>query len=426
MAKKVAVVTLGCKINLYDSQAMLQKFADAGYDIVDFDRCADIDVCIVNTCCVTNAAEKKSRQMVRKVKSKSGIVAVMGCAGEAAPDSFREIGADITVGTSNRLEIFDFVEGNFQKPVDDAIADFAFVDKISDRTRAFLKIQDGCDNLCTYCIVPHVRGRSRSRPAVDVLTQGQHFAAMGAKEIVISGIHAASYGKDFKGGAISLLTILKQICGIEDVLRIRLSSIEPLAITQQFLDFIETNSKFCNHLHLSLQSGCDRILKLMNRKYSAADFGDTVEKLRRIRPEISITTDIIVGFPTETDAEYAETLNFAEKIGFADIHVFPYAAKTGTVAAGMSGQISSKIKKARATELIALAAKLKKQYQSNFLGQTMEVLVEGQNADGFFVGKTDNYMSVTFKAKSDEELTNQLVPVHLKSLCIGGISGTLS
>lgn len=426
MAKRVMAATLGCKVNLYDTRAVLQKFAEAGYEVVDFkDGGGPVDLCIVNTCCVTNLAERKSRQAIRRARALGAdAVAVMGCASQANPAQFHEAGADFVVGTDDRLLLFDEICGG-QKHTQQNL-DFGFVDKTDDRTRAFLKIQEGCDNFCSYCIVPYVRGASRSRAFADVLSQAKHFEAAGYKEIVLSGIHAASYGKDFEGENCGLVDVLTAICGLEGIERVRLSSADACVVTPQFLDFVADNPKFCSHLHLSLQSGSDRILGLMNRKYTAAGFAEAIYKLRAIRPEFSITTDVIAGFPGETDAEHRQTMALLEKLGLTGLHVFPYAAKAKTAAAAMPGQIDAKVKRQRAAELAALDKRLKEAYCGHFVGQTKNVLVEELDRNGLFLGKTGNYISVCFEASAEvSSLVNEIVAVKLEAYEGGMMFGSM-
>ena len=400
MAKKVAAITLGCKVNLHDTHTLLAKFVDAGYEIVD--KADDADVCIVNTCCVTNAADKKSRQAVRRAKARGGIVAAVGCACQANPARFEEIGADIVLGTATNFEVND-------------------ISKIHDRTRAFLKIQDGCNNFCAFCIIPHVRGRSRSRPLADVIAAARRFAEAGHKEIVVAGICVASYGNDLQD--CDLLTALEQICKIDGIERVRLSSVEPNAITPEFLGFVAGQPKFCNHLHLSLQSGCDAILKAMGRKYTTPQFMEAVAALRAIMPDVSITTDIIAGFPGETDEYHQQTLDFIANSGLAALHVFPYSAKEGTTAASMPGQLASAVKKQRAKELIKLGDGLTEMYNAQFAGRVMPVLAEARNVAGFYEGKTTNYIPIYFEG--EKGLEGRILEVKLDAPHAGGFFGML-
>ena len=401
MSKKVAAVTLGCKVNLHDTQVLLAKFEAEGHVVVD--RAEDADICIVNTCCVTNNADKKSRQAVRRAKACGGTVMAVGCACQANPARFEEIGADIVLGTTK-----DFAADKI-------------LDKTRDRTRAFLKIQDGCDNFCTFCIIPHVRGKSRSRPLSDVLAQARRFAEMGHKEIVVAGICVASYGNDLQD--CDLLSVLRQICEIQGIRRVRLSSVEPNVITPEFLGFVANEPKFCDHLHLSLQSGCDGVLAAMGRKYTRSQFADAIKALRKVLPNVSITTDVIAGFPGETDEQHQETLDFISKVGLAALHVFPYSAKEGTAAAKMSGQLPAVVKSQRAKELIKLGDKLTAAHYAKFIGCTMPVLVENRNAAGFYEGKTTNYIPVYFEAV--DGLEGSIVDVKLDAVYKEGFFGVL-
>ena len=428
MAKKVAATTIGCKVNAYDTQAVLQTFIEKGYVAVDFEDTAD--VYIINTCSVTNLAEKKSRQMIRRAKNRvnGAIVAAMGCASQMSPHKFAEIGVDIVVGTNNRDLILQHIENHtnnmpLASSAEDVIAESNFgnakVLQHGEKTRAILKIQDGCNNFCSFCIIPHARGLSRSRPFEDVINQARIFANNGYKEIVVSGIHVASYGKDLYDN-VDITDVLAEICKIPDIKRIRLSSVEPNAVTEKFLEFIKKTPKFCRHLHLSLQSGSDDVLKLMRRKYSTDEYAASVEKLRKIAPDISITTDIIAGFPNETDANHMQTLSFLKNLKLASLHVFPYSAKEGTKAAEMK-QTDGNVKKKRAAELVLLGKKMQACYQAGFLGKTTAVLVEEQNAAGFFEGKTSNYLTVVFEAA--EDCVNKIVNVKLEAQNDGLIFG---
>jgi len=429
MAKKVAATTIGCKVNLYDTQALLQKLADAGYEVAE--NAADAaDIFIVNTCCVTNVADKKSRQAVRRAKSRGAIVAVMGCASQAAPEKYADIGADIVLGTADRGKILDHL-ANFHADITiidhnpDILmhSDFETSDvtKMLGKTRAFLKIQDGCNNFCAFCIIPHVRGRSRSRPFEDILSQVRRFAEMGHKEIVVAGICVASYGKDIQGH--NILSVLRAVCAVSGVERVRLSSVEPNVITPDFLGFVVDEPKFCDHLHLSLQSGSDAVLAAMNRKYTTSQYADAVATIRKALPNVSITTDVIAGFPGETEENHRQTIDFIEKLGLAALHVFPFSAKDGTTAARMADQISSDIKSLRSKELMKLNDALAAVHHERFVGKTMSVLVEGRNAAGLYEGKTTNYISVCFDACDGME--GSIVKVRLDVPHANGIFGTL-
>ena len=429
MVKKVTAVTVGCKVNLSDTQALLQQFINAGYEVVDFADGAVVDVCVINTCCITNTAEKKSRQAVRRVKGR-GIVAAVGCASQADAARFVDIGADIVLGTTNRDKLLYYVEnfraGDVVIDCNPDISDFnnfetASISDSQNRTRAFLKIQDGCDNFCTFCIIPHVRGKSRSRPRADVMAQARRFAENGHKEIVVAGICVASYGNDLQD--CNLLSVLKEICDVNGVERVRLSSVEPGVITPEFLDFAAVQPKFCDHLHLSLQSGSDAILTAMGRKYSTEQFARTVAALKKILPDISITTDLIAGFPGESDAQHQQTLEFITNLGPAALHVFPYSAKKGTAAAKLSGQLSAAIKNQRAKELIELGNKLTVAHNARFAGRTMSVLAESRDTAGLYEGKTTNYITVCFEA--EDGLQGRIVDVRLDTPRGGGFFGVL-
>ncbi|MCL2235255.1 MAG: tRNA (N(6)-L-threonylcarbamoyladenosine(37)-C(2))-methylthiotransferase MtaB [Defluviitaleaceae bacterium] len=430
MNKTVAATTIGCKVNLYDTQGILEYFTKVGYSTVDFGEKADVYV--VNTCSVTNLADKKSRQMIRQAKRRNpdAIVAAVGCSTQSNPSIYEGLGVDIIMGTANRDKLVEHVE-NFNKQIvidlppnirNEQTFENAEITTDTELTRAFLKIQDGCNNFCTYCIIPHVRGASRSRNFGDLLAQAQGFAHKGYKEIVVAGIHVASYGKDLHGhNLIDALSTIAEISGIE---RVRLSSVEPNVITPEFCDFVAKTPKFCDHLHLSLQSGSDRILQLMNRKYTTENYRQAVAQIRAVRPKISITTDVIAGFPGETDQDHRQTLDFVEELKLAKIHVFPFSAKEGTVAAGLSGQIPRNVKKQRSAEILEVSNKLEMAYYQGFIGQTMPVLVEEINKNGFYSGKTSNYMSVEFISTSTD-LTNRISPVKLNLADNNRLFGTL-
>jgi threonylcarbamoyladenosine tRNA methylthiotransferase MtaB len=419
MILRVAATTIGCKVNLYDTQTLLARFAACGYEVVDFRDKAD--VYIINTCAVTNVADKKSRQMVGRAKGAKernprAIVAVMGCASQADFAKYRELGIDIVVGTEHRDKLLTYANSFVDKTVrtSQIETDTAALAKppaertSNERTRAFLKIQDGCNNFCAYCIIPYVRGLSRSRPFAEVLKEAQELVNAGFKEIVVGGIHVASYGKDldkYDLPAPTLLNLLKEISVLKGLKRLRLSSIEPTIINQDFCDFIERTPNFCNHLHLSLQSGCDAVLKRMNRKYTTKQYEAAIKALRKASPEINITTDIIAGFPGETEDEHNQTLDFAGGLGLSKLHVFPFSPKKGTKAADMPNQTTKAIKTRRAKELIQLSNKLEKAYFERFIGRVMSVLIEEKTADGFYLGKTTNYIPIAFKGGSFEENT---------------------
>lgn len=429
MNKTVAAITIGCKVNFYDTQSILEDFTNAGYTIVDFGEIAD--VYLVNTCSVTNLADKKSRQMIGRARQANpqAIVAAVGCSTQANPHVYRDLGVDIVMGTTGRDNLVYNVE-NFKKQLVDIPANVRHEKTFENptnstsagRTRAFLKIQDGCDNFCTYCIIPHVRGSSRSRNFGDVLAQATKFAESGHKEIVVAGIHVASYGKDLEDG--DLIDILSAIANLEGIERLRLSSVEPNVITPEFCEFVANTPKFCDHLHLSLQSGSDKILKLMNRKYTTEDYHKAVKQIRTIRPKIQITTDIIAGFPNEDESDHAQTKDFLKAINLSKIHVFPFSAKSGTGAAGLAGQIPKNVKSWRCKELLEISERQENAYFQSFLGQVMPVLVEEITKDGLYLGKTTNYMPVAF-APHKAGLINQIVNVKLNLVDGNKIVGIL-
>jgi len=424
--KTVAAVTLGCKVNLYDTEAVLKTFTDSGYKVVDFDEYADVYV--INTCSVTNMADKKSRQMVRRAKAKNSnaIVAAMGCSSQLTPEKYKQIGANVVIGTSARGKILESIQ-NIQNNgisqnknieyVEDIFKEKSFgissVDNITDRTRAFLKIQEGCNGFCTFCIIPHVRGFSRSRNFDDTIVQAKRFVSAGYKEIVVAGIHVASYGKDLESK--NLIDVLKELCKIDGIVRVRLSSVEPNVVNDDFLEFVQQNPKFCDHMHLALQSASPRILKLMNRKYTPNDYELAVKNLRKVLPDINITTDIIAGFPSETEDEHKETYDFIKYVSLSSVHVFPFSPKYGTVAAKMPNQLSNEIKNRRTKEIILLASKLERDFYSRFVGKNMDVLIENMDVSGFAQGKTTNYINVAMMNNKERTIVNEIVNASIVS-----------
>lgn len=409
----VAATTLGCKVNMYDTEAIMEQFINKGYIVADFEDFADIY--IINTCTVTNLGDRKSRQMIRRAKRKNpeACIVVAGCYAQISPKEVESIeGVNIVVGTKERADIVSLVENceyGIQNKVSDIMDEIYFeelkVQNLKDRTRAFLKVQEGCDNFCTYCIIPFARGRVRSRQLGDVLHEANVFAKNGYKEIVLAGIHVASYGKDL--GSINLNELILQIHRIEGIERIRLSSIEPNVVTDEFLDLFRSSHKLCDHLHLSLQSGCNKTLKNMNRRYTAEMYEDAVNRLRDIKPDISITTDIIVGFPGETDTDFNESLEFCKKISFANMHVFPYSAKEGTAAAKFDDQIAHEQKENRSRKMIELSKLLNREYMKKFQGREVSVLFERKIDENIYQGHTTNYVPVHME--SHESLENKII-----------------
>lgn len=421
MNKKIAFITLGCKVNLYDTEAMAELFTEKGYEVVDFEEYAD--VYIINTCTVTNLGDKKSRQMIRRAKriNPNSVVVATGCYAQVASEEVAKIeGINIVIGTKNRSEIVETVEnyvaGNgVVNNVSDIMGEKEFeplqISRLTNRTRAYIKIQEGCNRYCTYCIIPYARGPVRSRKPEEVIEEVKKLAENGFKEVVLTGIHVASYGLDL--GNITLADIIEKVHSVDGIERIRFSSMEPLAIDDEFVARMSKLPKVCDHYHLSLQSGCNRTLNRMNRKYNAEQYAEACERLRNAFPNVAITTDIIVGFPDETEEDFKESLAFAERMKLDKIHTFPYSPKKGTPAAKMKNQISGDVKSQRSKEMIALSDKMNIDFLNNNIGKTVPVLFEDME-NGFWQGHTTNYIKVL--AKSDENLNNKIVDVKLDKI----------
>ena len=421
MNKKIAFITLGCKVNLYDTEAMAELFTEKGYEVVDFEEYAD--VYLINTCTVTNLGDKKSRQMIRRAKriNPNSVVVATGCYAQVASEEVAKIeGINIVIGTKNRSEIVETVENYVTENgvvnnVSDIMGEKEFeplqISRLTNRTRAYIKIQEGCNRYCTYCIIPYARGPIRSRKPEEVVEEVKKLAENGFKEVVLTGIHVASYGLDL--GNITLADIIEKVHSVDGIERIRFSSMEPLAIDNEFVARMSKLPKVCDHYHLSLQSGCNRTLKRMNRKYNAEQYAEACERLRNAFPNVAITTDIIVGFPDETEEEFKESLAFAERMKLDKIHTFPYSPKKGTPAAKMKNQISGDVKSQRSKEMIALSDKMNIDFLNNNIGKTVPVLFEDME-NGFWQGHTTNYIKVL--AKSDENLNNKIVDVKLDKI----------
>ena len=374
--KKAASFALGCKVNQYESEAIAELFAEKGYEIVGIDE--EADVYVINTCTVTNFGDKKSRQLIRKVKrqNENAIVAVVGCYAQTAPKELMEIaGVNLVIGTKDRAQIVEMVEqydraNGVENHVSDIMKERVFeplsIQKLANRTRAYLKIQDGCSQYCSYCIIPYARGPIRSREPQEVVAEVKRLAENGFKEVVLTGIHVASYGKDRRD--TSLPEILKQVHEVEGIERIRFSSIEPNVVTEEFAQTMAALPKVCDHFHLSLQSGCDKTLKEMNRKYDTEKYRQAAATLRKYLPKVALTTDIIVGFPGETEEDFRESYAFAEEIGFAKIHVFPYSPKRGTPAAARKDQLLNAVKSERSHTLIQLSDKMAADFLADAVG----------------------------------------------------------
>ena len=421
MNKKIAFITLGCKVNLYDTEAMAELFTEKGYEVVDFEEYAD--VYLINTCTVTNLGDKKSRQMIRRAKriNPNSVVVATGCYAQVASEEVAKIeGINIVIGTKNRSEIVETVENYVAENgvvnnVSDIMGEKEFeplqISRLTNRTRAYIKIQEGCNRYCTYCIIPYARGPIRSRKPEEVIEEVKKLAENGFKEVVLTGIHVASYGLDL--GNITLADIIEKVHSVNGIERIRFSSMEPLAIDDDFVARMAKLPKVCDHYHLSLQSGCNRTLKRMNRKYNAEQYAEACERLRNAFPNEAITTDIIVGFPDETEEDFKESLAFAEKMKLDKIHTFPYSPKKGTPAAKMKNQISGDVKSQRSKEMIALSDKMNIDFLNNNIGKTVPVLFEDME-NGFWQGHTTNYIKVL--VKSDENLNNKIVDIKLDKI----------
>mgnify|MGYP002512411263 FL=1 len=415
--KKAASFALGCKVNQYESEAIAELFQEKGYEIVGIDE--EADVYVINTCTVTNFGDKKSRQLIRKVKrqNENAIVCVVGCYAQTAPQELEKVeGVNLVLGTKDRAQIVEMVENykvenGVESHVSDIMKERLFeplsIQKLSNRTRAYLKIQDGCSQFCSYCIIPYARGPIRSRDPQDVLAEVKRLAENGFKEVVLTGIHVASYGKDRRD--TSLIEILRQVHEVEGIDRIRFSSIEPNVVTEEFAQAIADMPKVCDHFHLSLQSGCDKTLKEMNRKYDTEKYRQAAATLRKYLPEVALTTDIIAGFPGETEEDFQASYDFAKEIGFAKIHAFPYSPKKGTPAAARKDQLLNAVKADRSHRLIELSDKMADDFIQAYVGREVEVLFERAIGEGVYEGHTTNYIKV--KATSEKDLTNVICTV---------------
>ena len=409
--KTVAFHTLGCKVNTYESNAMLKIFNEAGYQEVDFKQVADVYV--INTCTVTNTGDSKSRQMIRKAirKNPKATICVVGCYSQTAPEEIEKIeGVGVVLGTQYRSDIVKYVDehletGEMVIKVDNVMNLRKFEDLNIDRfknTRAFLKIQDGCNNFCTYCIIPYARGRVRSRKKESVLNQAQRLVDNGYVEIVLTGIHTAGYGEDLDD--YSFYELLVDLVKIKGLKRLRISSIETSQISDEIIDLIGSNEIIVDHLHVPLQAGSDATLKRMNRKYTTAEYLEKINKIRSYLPNIAFTTDVIVGFPGETDEEFEETYNFIKQVNYSELHVFPYSPRKNTPAAKMKGQVNDQIKHERANRLLQLSKELNHEFALKQIGKTLKVLFEKRDGE-YLIGEI-----VTIKIdKYDEILEGRVV-----------------
>ena len=432
---KVAFITLGCKVNQYETNAMIQKFKEQGYNILEHTKKADIY--IINTCTVTNMSDRKSRQMLRRVKdlNPQAIVVACGCYAQVAKEELEEIEEiDLILGNNEKKEIVNYIE----KYLDDKkkiqstedvmqtreLVDFGDV-TYTEKTRAVIKVQDGCDRFCSYCIIPYARGRVRSRKPESVISEIENIAKEGIKEVVITGIHVASYGKDFADN-YRLIDLLEEINQIEGIKRIRLGSIEPLLIDEDFISRLTKLEKICHHFHLSLQSGCDETLKRMNRRYTTKEFEKIVNLLREKYNDVILTTDIIVGFPGETEEEFNKTYDFLKKIKFYKMHVFKYSQRKGTKANSMPMQIDGNIKEIRSQKLIELSDINEIEYNKTYTGKEVDVLFE-ERKDGFYKGHTKNYILVYLPEQDilKKNIENKIVNVKCVNYSNNYILATL-
>lgn len=435
MKKTVSFYTLGCKVNQYETNAMEQQFIKNNYEIVENTQKADIYV--INTCTVTNMAERKSRQMLRRVKeiNPAAVLVVCGCYAQVAKNELEKIPEiDIILGINEKNEIVQIVEKYMEEmaeqdkrsqeaEIEDVSKQKKFLDfgdvTYTEKNRAVVKVQDGCNMFCSYCIIPYARGRIRSRKIESVVSEIEKIAKEDIKEVVITGIHVASYGKDFDNEntskKIRLIDLLEAINKIDGIDRIRLSSLEPTIVDEEFATRLSKLDKICDHFHLSLQSGCDETLKRMNRKYTTQIYRDAVATLRRYYPEASFTTDVIVGFPGETDEEFAKTYEFLKEIDFYRLHVFKYSPRRGTVAEKMPNQIDGNKKEERSNKLIEISNNAENKHNRNYIGKTIKVLFE-EFEDGFFKGHTTNYMMVKVAGveEQSDKFVNQILDVKIK------------
>ena len=422
MKKKVALHNLGCKVNAYEVEAMQQLLEKAGYEIVPFTEGAD--VYLINTCTVTNIADRKSRQMLHKAKKMNpdAIVVAAGCYAQADTEKLKEDNAvDLILGNNQKTQIVEVLE-EYEKEHSKQVQVIEInhtkeyeelsIEQTAEHVRAYIKVQDGCNQFCTYCIIPFARGRVRSRKIADVLREVETLASKGYKEVVLTGIHLSSYGVDFsKEERESLLSLIQAVSKVEGIQRIRLGSLEPRIITEEFLGGIVATGKVCPHFHLSLQSGCNKTLKNMNRRYSAQEYAEKCELIRKYYPAPALTTDVIVGFPMETEEDFEESYEFVKNIHFYETHIFKYSRRHGTKAAAMDGQLTEAVKAQRSEKLLELHDIRAKEYEEAMIGKTIELLLEEEiEEDGkmWYVGHSREYVRAVIE-KTDAHQVNDLV-----------------
>lgn len=423
---KVAIQSLGCKVNLYESEYITDQFQKAGYEIVPFQEIAD--VYIINTCSVTNTSDVKSRKVIHQAirRNPDACIVAIGCFIEANHD-YHEDGVDILLGNANKSKVLEYVERYWQTkqkanyfvtPIPEKFDDMTMSTFLG-RTRAFIKIQDGCENFCSYCIIPYVRGKCRSKNFQTVLEEIQNYVQHGYKEVVLTGIHTGNYGVDL---GTDFAALLREIVKINGLVRLRISSIEITELTDEVLQIIRDNDVIVDHLHIPLQAGSDKILRLMNRKYDLAYFKQKMEQIREIRPDISLTTDIIVGFPSESEEDFQDTLSFVREVQFSKVHVFPYSRRSGTVAADMAEQVPGDVKKDRVRRLLALSKELETEYMKKFIGKTLPVLMEVNRTD-YSLGHTSNYLLVKVPGEyQSEDLVDVTITDVSYPYCLGEVS----
>ena len=420
--KTVAFYTLGCKVNQYETEAMSEIFAKNGYKVSSFDSVCDVYV--INTCTVTNIGDRKSRQMIRRARNLNpgAIIAVVGCYSQVSPDEVAKIeGVNIILGTKERKNLCAMVEslksgGAKISDVENALKNHEYeeleIKEYAEKTRAFVKIEDGCSEFCTYCIIPFARGAVRSRKIENIIKEVEFLAEKGFCEVVLTGIHLASYGKDLKD--TNLADVISAVAKVDGIERIRLGSLEPRVLTEDFIKKIAASKKVCNHFHISLQSGCDETLKRMNRKYTAAEFENSVSLLRKYFKNPAIATDVIVGFPGETDEEFEKSLAFVKKIKFADAHVFSYSNRKGTKADTMENQIDPRVKEVRHKAMENAVSELKERYLESMTGENLNVLFEQEISENVYEGTAQNYVKVI--KKSDTDISKKCMTVKIEKI----------
>ncbi|WP_297136815.1 tRNA (N(6)-L-threonylcarbamoyladenosine(37)-C(2))-methylthiotransferase MtaB [Terrisporobacter sp.] len=434
--KKVAFYTLGCKVNQYETEAMLEMFKEDGYEQVGSEDYADVYV--INTCTVTHMSDRKSRQYIRRMKKKNpdSIIAVVGCYSQVSPEEILEIEeVNLVMGTNERRTIVDEikkleeVQGEKKaSTVDDIMKVRAFeeieISQSNGRTRAFMKIQDGCDRFCTYCIIPYARGgKVRSRDMESIINEAKILAENGYEEVVLTGIHVASYGKDVRDANVGLLDVIRQINEIDGIKRIRTSSVEPILFTDEFVNEVAKMEKVMPHYHLSLQSGCDDTLKRMNRRYTTAEYKEIVDKLRREIPNVAITTDVIVGFPGETEEEFDQTYSFLKDIELSQMHIFKYSPRKGTKAAEMEAQVDPQVKNERSDKLLSLNKENFEKFASRMLNKEFDVLFEQSIGNNKYEGLTPNYLKTI--VTSNEDISGKILKVKITDVKDEYVEGIL-